>query len=300
MKVTVKERKQAPSAPTIARCTSVETIQFCPLLLSVVIPAKDEASALSSLIPSVKRSVAAYPHEILVVDDGSTDATCAVACRHGISVVSHPTNMGKGAAMRTGVSNTRGNIIVFIDADGAHDASDIPAVVAPIVRGEADFVIGSRCLPQSRVVVSPAVRKLTNHLASLTITALVTVLLPMASLFRCHVPHVRITDCTSGFRAIRREAWHRMELSSQGFEIEAEMIYEAARSRLSIAEAPIGCDWNAEFSHLSIFGDGVKTAMLLVWKLMREVGGRPTPPHPPGGNDPLITRYPRNARRMHR
>ena len=222
----------------------------------------------------MKETLSGYPHEVLVVDDGSEDATCDVARDGGASVVSHGRNLGKGAAMKTGVENTRGNVIVFIDADGAHDAADVPAVVAPIVFDEASFVIGSRCLPQSQVPVSPFVRKLGNRLASLAITGIISLALPVASLFRCPPRHIRITDCTSGFRAIKRDAWHRLELVSRGFQIEAEMIYEAARNRLAIAEVPISCDWNARFSHLSIFSDGATTALLLAWKLLREVPGR--------------------------
>jgi glycosyltransferase involved in cell wall biosynthesis len=179
--------------------------------------------------------------------------------------------------MKTGVERTRGNVIVFIDADGAHDASDVPAVIAPIVCDGASFVIGSRCLPQSQVAVSPFVRRLGNRFASIAITGIISLLLPVASLFRCPPRHIRITDCTSGFRAMRRDAWHGLELVSKGFQIETEMIYEAARNGLAIAEAPISCDWNAQFSHLSIFSDGATTAMLLAWKLLREIPGRRRP-----------------------
>ncbi len=261
-------------AKTDKWCHPTDAFHFSPLMLSIVIPAKDEARSLAGVIDRVKETLSRYPHEILVVDDGSEDATCEVARHSGASVVSHGKNLGKGAAMKTGIEHTRGNVVVFIDADGAHDAGDVPAVVAPIVCEGASFVIGSRCLPQSQVAVSPFVRKLGNRFASLAITGIISLLLPVASLFRCPPRHIRITDCTSGFRAIRRDAWHRLELVSKGFQIEAEMIYEAVRAGLTIAEAPISCNWNPQFSHLSIFGDGATTAVLLAWKLLREVPGR--------------------------
>jgi len=78
----------------------------------------------------------------------------------------------------------------------------------------------------------------------------------------------RITDCTSGFRAIKREAWQRLDSTSQGFQIETEMIYEAARNGLIIAEAPISCNWNSQFPRLSILQDDLRTLKLLSKKLL--------------------------------
>ncbi|MBI2830660.1 MAG: glycosyltransferase family 2 protein [Chloroflexi bacterium] len=264
------------------------------LFVSVIIPAKDEAHSIGALLSRVRETLSSTLHEIIVVDDGSTDKTREIARSKGASlVVSHPKNLGKGAAMKTGVRRASGDIIVFLDADGAHDAEDIPAVIRPIQEGKADFVIGSRSLPGSRVASSPFHRRLTNNMASFTISTIVSVLLPLSRSFS-HItgrsrpaghPHskrqpnrrwTKITDCTSGFRAISKEAWNRLELASEGFEIEAEMIYEAAKNNLAIIEAPIACHWDSNHSHLSVFGDGFVTLKLLVGKLANTAkGSRP-------------------------
>lgn len=241
-----------------------------PPVVSVVIPARDEARSLGTLIDRIKQILSRYDHEIIVVDDGSKDETRRIAAEKGALVISHGQNVGKGAAMKTGAEKAEGSIIVFIDADGAHDPEDILKVIAPILEGEADLVIGSRALPGSRVSAASLRRRLTNTLASLTISAIVSFILPLRSLFRCPLRYIRITDCTSGFRAIKREKWGKLHLISQGFQIETEMIYEAAYHRLAIKDVPIRCTWDSKVSHLSILRDGWKTLKLLMRKLLND------------------------------
>ena len=213
--------------------------------------------------------------QVIVIDDGSKDGTAEAARVAGAVVIPHEANTGKGSAMKTAAAAANGaDIIVFRDGDGAHDPRDIPTVVAPILGRQADFVIGSRALPGSRVPISLFRRRLSNNFASFVISAVISLLLPLATLLRCPVRWVRITDCTSGFRAIRQEAWENLVLSSRGFQIETEMIYEAARNELVITEVPISCDWSGKLSHLSIIRDGLKTAGLLCRKLLTHPGKR--------------------------
>lgn len=116
----------------------------------LVIPALNEASSISGVLQRVRRSGAAV--DILVVDDGSKDDTAAIARQNGAAVVSHPFNLGYGAALQTGYkfADRRGyRFVVQMDADGQHDPSDIPRLLAPVRRGEADLVIGSRFVEAS-------------------------------------------------------------------------------------------------------------------------------------------------------
>lgn len=238
-----------------------------PGLISVIIPARNEADSLKRLIPMTQESLSSYPYEIIVINDGSTDGTREVCRGNGTIVISHEKTLGKGAAMRTGVEHAHGEVIIFLDGDGAHDPRDILPLARAVLQGEADLVIGSRALPDSRVPNSPFIRRLSNNLASWVISVIISFMLPLATLFRCPVRWRRIADGTSGFRALKKDSWRRLALTSEGFEIETEMIYEAARQGLTIAETPISCNWNSDLSHLSVLRDGAKTLKLILTKL---------------------------------
>jgi glycosyltransferase involved in cell wall biosynthesis len=228
-----------------------------------------------------------YVDLVVVIDDGSYDGTAEVAIGAGAVVISHEKNRGKGAAMKTAVENAETNIIIFLDGDGQHNPEDIPKLTEAILRNKVDLVIGSRCLPGSRVSGSPLTRRLSNKLASFVISAVVSFLLPLAILFNrlIRLPRptqksqttrptklkwIKITDCTSGFRAVRKESWQKLNFTSEGFQIETEMIYEAVRNGLTIKDVPISCNWSGEFSRLSILRDGLKTLKLLTGKLLSD------------------------------
>lgn len=234
------------------------------------IPCFNTEASIADIVTKAKK----YVDQVIVIDDGSHDGTAEAARAARALVINHSINRGKGAAMKTAVQNTDADIIVFLDGDGQHDPGDIPKLISPILREEFDLVLGSRHLNSSKISSPSFTRRLTNVLASFTISTIISFLLPLATLFKCPMKYIKITDCTSGFRAIKREGWQKLSLTSQRFEIETEMIYEAARNKLVITEAPISCNWNRELSRLSIFKDGLRTLNLLARKLMGDIGGR--------------------------
>ena len=109
--------------------------------LSIILPAKNEAEGLQRTLPALRQ---AWPQaEIIVVNDGSTDATATIAANHGAQVVSNPYSMGNGAAIKRGARHASGDILVFMDADGQHDPACIPRLLERLDEGY-DMVVGAR------------------------------------------------------------------------------------------------------------------------------------------------------------
>src|SRR4029077_12573268 len=114
----------------------------------IVVAGYNEADRIEATL----RDLLTTGFEIVVVDDGSTDATRSLAARFPVWTLRHPINCGQGAAIRTGIAfalDRGAEIVVTFDADGQHDASDIPAVIAPILERRTDVVLGSRFLGQA-------------------------------------------------------------------------------------------------------------------------------------------------------
>ena len=150
--------------------------------LSVVIPAYNEETTIARIVREVRQFCDA--DEILVVDDGSTDGTAAEATAAGALVVQHPYNIGNGAAVKTGIRNARGDILLFMDGDGQHSPEDIPKLLAHA--GTFDMVVGAR----TKNAKVSAFRSIGNW-----------GLVKVAEYLSGH----SIPDLTSGFRAFRRD-----------------------------------------------------------------------------------------------
>jgi glycosyltransferase involved in cell wall biosynthesis len=168
-------------------------------LLAVVVPARDEEATIGELLDRVAR-VQVPGHELrpIVVDDGSADRTARFARERGAVVVQHPRNRGLGAAVRTGLRaavEADASTVAYLDADLEYYPEDIPRLVAPILAGRADYVLGSRLLGDVRGM------KLHRWLGNHAFTALLTLLA------RC-----RISDGQAGMRAFSREAALQAEI----------------------------------------------------------------------------------------
>lgn len=239
-------------------------------LISVIVPARDESVFIGKLLSEIKDSLKGISHEILVINDGSKDNTAQIASSHGVNVISHAVSFGKGNAMKTGIRYARGSVFVFIDGDGAHNPGNILAVVNPIFRNEADLVIGTRRFRGEDISDYPKRRRINNILASQIISAVILLFVPLNNFTGRFFENNRITDCACGFRAVKRACWEKLDITSKGFEIEAEMIYEAAKNNLIMKEVPIDFRWDDGGSHLRIVRDGFKTLSLLSKKLYKD------------------------------
>lgn len=197
----------------------------------VVMPAWNEEECVGEVLGKIKSG---YPDlDILVVDDGSEDATAKIATKKGVEVISHTENLGVVAAIQTGriyaISHDY-DFIVFCDADGQHNPPDIGKITAPLIGGEADFVIGSRELGQY-ACQEPSLLKIPRWFCS-TVTSMML--------------RRRITDPTSGFKGWNRkviehlkviyETSNKLHLSTTN---DIEEILLAAKAGLRISEVPV-------------------------------------------------------------
>ncbi|MHB0869411.1 MAG: glycosyltransferase family 2 protein [Chloroflexota bacterium] len=189
--------------------------------IALLVPAYNEERYIGSIVLKAKRRA----RTVIVVDDGSEDATAEIAMAAGAVVVRHESNRGKGAALNTGFSVARGlkaEALVVMDGDGQHRVEEIPTVAAPVLAGQTDIAVGSRYLePTSRV---PRHRVL-GHWAFNLITR--------------QASGVAASDSQSGFRAFSTRALELLSFSSNGFSVESEMQFLARERHLRMAEVPI-------------------------------------------------------------
>ncbi len=189
-----------------------------------VIPALNAGKHLQAVLQDVKRFLP--PDNIVVVDDGSTDDTGAVARESEVKVISHPENRGKGEALKTGCAHLAfsGNIdaVFTLDADGQHAPDEIPGFVRVYEdEGPGIIIIGNR---MGSTEGMPLIRKLTNRFTSAVISARAG---------------TRIDDSQSGYRLIDSGILREVELVTGRYETESEILIKAARKGARISMVPI-------------------------------------------------------------
>lgn len=219
--------------------------------VTVVIPTKNEEGLIAEIVAAVRPHAA----EVLVVDGHSTDRTREIAAAMGARVVLDA-GRGKGEALRRSLVEARQEVLVFIDADGSHDPNDIPRLVEPIFRGEAELVIGSRTRGGSDELHGTA-EQLLRYIGSQIIM--------LAINYRWEV---RLTDSQNGFRAIRRDAARALNLKANLTTIEQEMLMRALKRGVRVVEVPsheFERRWGV--SKVSVW----RLWWAYVWSLMRNI-----------------------------
>ncbi len=189
--------------------------------VSIIIPTKNEEATIGEVIDAVKP----YCDEIIVVDGHSSDRTREICLERNVVCVLD-NKRGKGDGIRTGIRHASCDIIVFMDADGSHDPADIPELVKPIVKGEADLVVGCRMTGGSDELHGD-LGKLVRYMGSMVITLIIN--------YRWGV---RLTDVQNGFRAIRRDVAATVGLIEDDFTIEEEMVMKCLRKGFKVANVP--------------------------------------------------------------
>jgi len=198
-----------------------ELVGWNPDLVAVVIPAKDEAATVGGVVLRARE----YASEVIVVDGHSADRTPFEAREAG-AVVIEDHNKGKGDAIRTSLPVISKSITVFMDADGSHDPADIPKLVDPLLRGEADHVSGSRLLGGSSELHG-GFDEFLRLMGSSLITAII------GWRFK-----VRLSESQNGFRAIRTDVLRKLGLRENSTTIEQEMIIKTLSEGFRLAEVP--------------------------------------------------------------
>ena len=205
-----------------------------PALLSIIMPCYNEAKGVGRTIDAleqlrVRLAAQLVSIEIIAVDDGSKDGTAArldelAATTQGLKVVRHEVNRGKGAAIRTGRDHAAGDYVVFQDADMELDPADIPRLIAPLLDGRADAVLGSRFARREE-------HQVRNYWHRLGNTALTT----MSNVFT----GLDLTDMETGYKAFTAPAIKIMRMTSDRFGMEPEIVARLAQMRARVYEVPI-------------------------------------------------------------
>jgi len=215
-----------------------------------VIPARNAADTIPAVVQGLR---ATLPDAlVIVVDDGSTDATGIRAAEAGAFVLRHAVNQGKGAALQTGFDEAlrrEADAALALDADGQHDPAWAPRLLAGLA--EADLVVGSRLLSRAGM---PWLRRVTNDVTSWWVSRLARTL---------------IEDSQSGYRAIRAPVLRRVRPVARRFEYESEFLVAAARAGFRIAAVSIPTLYNAPGSHIRPFHDTIRFVGFVLRHLFR-------------------------------
>ncbi len=189
--------------------------------LSVIMPVYNDRDYIEQAIVQIQQVAFPIPHEIVAVDDYSTDGSREILQSiPGIVLVLHERNTGKGGAVRTGIRHATGDILAIQDDDCEYDPNSLPMLMAPILRGETEVVFGSRFLQQNLMF-------LLQRFENKAITFLLNLLLGQ-----------RLTDIETGHKVFTRNVADKLQLNAQGFEFDMEMTLEIIKRGFHIKELP--------------------------------------------------------------
>jgi glycosyltransferase involved in cell wall biosynthesis len=208
-----------------------------------IIPAFGEEQFIGAVVHGVREHL----DHVVVVDDHSPDQTAQVACEAGAEVIRHPKNLGKGAAIKTGLGKTadRFAFFLFMDGDGQHDPNEIPKFLAKASATQAHLIIGNRMW---NVAKMPVIRRWTNQFMSWQISRLCRRELP---------------DSQCGYRIARYELLPLLGESSDGFAFETESLILAARNKFQIEFVPVQTIYRDERSKIKPMRDTLRYARIL-------------------------------------
>ena len=214
-------------------------------MISVVIPAKNEAATVGDVVSKIKGLYIGA--QVIVVNDGSTDNTAGIALQAGAEVITHLYSKGNGASIKSGARAAKGNVIVFMDADGQHDPADIPDLLAEIEQGY-DLVVGARQSGSQASLGRGFANGLYNKLAT-------------------YMTGHRVEDLTSGFRSVRANKFKEfLYLLPNGFSYPTTSTMAFFRAGYSVKYVPIHAAQREGESHIKPLKDGMRF-LLIIFKI---------------------------------
>ncbi len=244
-----------PAAARIADRRDRDTARPAVQMLSILIPVYNEAATLSSLLERLAKIEFPVSVELVLVNDGSSDGSTDLleryAQRPGCRVAHHPRNRGKSAAIRTAMQLAQGDVWVIQDADLEYDPAELPRLLEPIARGEADVVYGTRFHAGGERMGMRADHALANRLLTWLTNRL----------YGC-----RLTDMETCYKMARASVFRALRLEANGFDLEPEITAKILRRGCAILELPIGFAGRNKRQGKKIgWGDGCSA----VWTLFR-------------------------------
>ncbi|MHA1208294.1 MAG: glycosyltransferase family 2 protein [Candidatus Freyarchaeota archaeon] len=217
--------------------------------ITILIPCYNEENSILEVINMVKSVDLGYPKEIIVVDDGSEDSSVEkVRTQTGVKLLLHEKNQGKGKAIQTGLKHATGDIVVIQDADLEYFPKDIPLLLAPLIKGEADVVYGSRFLGK------PEGMSFSHNIGNRVLSWATRILYGNS-----------ITDMMTGYKAFFRTDLEGVSLESRGFEFEPEITVKLLKKGKKITEVPISYSYRKKGKAKIGWKDGV----ICLWWLIK-------------------------------
>jgi len=219
--------------------------------ISILMPVYNEEKTVGFVIESVKKLRSLHNVEIIAIDDGSTDDSANIIAKHGVRLLRNKRNRGKGAAIRKGLEDATGNIIVIQDADLEYDPRFIPRLVEPIIARRASVVYGSRFKGKCRGM------KTVNRIGNIILSSATSLLFK-----------TKITDMMTGYKAFTKEILENIKLTSKGFEFEPEITARIISRGVKILEVPIEYEGRGRGKKIT-WTDGLKSLVTLVKAFLR-------------------------------
>lgn len=209
--------------------------------LSIIMPAYNEKTTVSEIIEKIKK--VKIEKEIIIIDDGSTDGTREILKKkekenHSLKIIYHPQNMGKGAAIRTGLKYVTGDLVIIQDADLEYEPEEYHQLIKPIIEGKADVVYGSRFLGLHRVFM------FWHYLGNKLLNGITNLLY-----------NTDLTDMETGYKVFKTEVIKNIKIKSNRFNFEPEVTAKVLKQKYRVYEVPI-----------SYYGRGYEEGKKVSWK----------------------------------